>query len=94
LSFAGAQINVRGVVQGVGYRYWCCRKAREYGVVGYTANLYDGSVEVVAEGDRSIIEEFLKILKVGPSNASITDIRLIWYDKPRGFVDFTIESKE
>ena len=94
MGFAGAQINVRGVVQGVGYRYWCYRKAREYGLVGYVANLYDGSVEVVIEGDRSIIEEFLKILKVGPSNANISDIRLIWYDKPKEFADFKIEYKE
>jgi acylphosphatase len=94
LNFAGAQINVRGLVQGVGYRYWCYRKAHEYGIIGYVSNLYDGSVEVMAEGDRSIIEEFIKNLKIGPSNASVSDIKIIWYDKPRGFSNFAIEYKD
>ncbi len=60
---------------------------------GYAANLYDGSVEVAAEGDRGMLEEFIKILKIGPTYAKVTDIRIQWYDKPKGYKGFTIEDK-
>jgi acylphosphatase len=94
VSFAGAVVNVRGVVQGVGFRWWCVRKAKEFGVNGYTANLYDGSVEVAIEGDRGLIEGFVEVLKVGPTYAKVTDIKILWYDKPKGYKDFTIEYKD
>ncbi|MCX6827984.1 MAG: acylphosphatase [candidate division Zixibacteria bacterium] len=94
MSEVGVTINVRGVVQGVGFRYWCYRKARELALRGYVANLYDGSVEVVAEGEKGIIEEFLKLLKIGPTYAQITDIKILRHEKLKGFKDFTIEYKD
>ncbi len=42
---------VRGVVQGVGYRYFVLRQAVTLGLAGYARNCGDGSVEVVAEGE-------------------------------------------
>jgi len=93
LSFIGATINVRGVVQGVGFRYWFHNKAQQIPLVGYVANLPDGSVEVVAEGERGVVEEFIKILRVGPTYANITDIKINWYDKPRGYDKFFIAHK-
>lgn len=93
MSFVGATINVRGVVQGVGFRYWCHRKAQEFPIVGYVANLPDGSVEVVAEGDRGVVEEFIKILRVGPTYADISDLKITWYEKPRGYDKFFIAHK-
>jgi len=94
MSFAGAIVNVRGVVQGVGFRWWCVRRARELSIKGYAANLYDGSVEVAMEGDRGLIEEFIKVLRVGPAYARVSDIKILWYDKPKGYKDFTIEDKD
>lgn len=93
MSFVGAKIILRGVVQGVGFRYWCHKKAQEFPLVGYVANLPDGSVEVVVEGERGIIEEFIKILRVGPTYADVTDLKITWYDKPRGFDKFFIAHK-
>ena len=43
---------VRGRVQGVGYRYFVLRQADALGVAGFARNRADGSVEVVAEGER------------------------------------------
>ncbi len=76
-----AHLFVSGIVQGVGYRYYAMRKAGAYGLKGFAKNLIDGRVEVVAEGDRSLIEEFIRDLKVGPITAHVSDIRIEW-DKP------------
>ncbi len=90
MSFIGANVIVKGVVQGVGFRYWTSRKAREYGLCGEVGNLRDGTVRITVEGDRSLVEEFLKVLKVGPTYAHVTDLEIEWYDGPRGFNNFNI----
>ena len=90
MAFIGAVIKVKGVVQGVGFRYWCHRKATNYGLGGYAANLHDGSVEIGCEGDRGIVEAFIEDLRVGPTYAHITDISIKWYEEPKGYNDFTI----
>jgi acylphosphatase len=90
MSFIGAVVNVRGVVQGVGFRYWCRGRAKEIGVRGYAANLHDGSVEVAFEGERGLVESFINELKVGPTYSHIADIKIEWYDSPKGYDDFRI----
>jgi len=65
------KLTVKGYVQGVGYRYFCHRKASEYEIFGYAKNSADGSVELDIEGEKSLIAEFIKDLKIGPMNASV-----------------------
>jgi len=48
-----------GMVQGVGFRYTTERVARRFPVTGYVKNLPDGDVEVVAEGDREDVRQFV-----------------------------------
>lgn len=69
---------VSGVVQGVGYRYFAMRKASAYAIKGFARNLVDGRVEVVAEGERGLVEQFIKDLRNGPITAHVTDVRLEW----------------
>ncbi|HWR83806.1 MAG TPA: acylphosphatase [Candidatus Deferrimicrobium sp.] len=78
MSAAGVQLTIRGMVQGVGYRYWCYRQATELGVTGWVKNNRDGTVAVMAEGDRGLLEELIGQLKVGPSHAQVTDIVVTW----------------
>jgi len=48
--------RVSGLVQGVGFRYATIRQAHAIGgITGYVRNASDGSVEVVAEGDRKSV---------------------------------------
>jgi len=94
MAFIGAKVHVRGVVQGVGFRWWCVRRAREYSVNGYVCNLPDGSVEMKAEGDRGVVEAFLKDVRVGPTYSDVTDVNIEWYEKPGGFDDFTVRHGE
>ncbi len=88
MSDSGVHLIVSGVVQGVGYRFFAIRKAEAYGLNGFAKNLIDGSVEVVAEGDKGLIEEFIKDLRRGPISAHVSEIRIEWMNptyKFRGF---------
>jgi len=69
---------VRGRVQGVGYRFFAQREAAARGLTGYARNLPDGSVEVVAEGRRSALEDYLNALWRGPYSAIVDDIEQRW----------------
>jgi acylphosphatase len=53
-----------GRVQGVGFRYTCLTLAREFEVAGYVRNLADGRVELVAEGERVVIDEFVSAIQL------------------------------
>ena len=72
-----AEIIVNGLVQGVGYRYFVVREAKKFGLKGYTKNLYTGEVLTVVEGERAIVEELIKKLKVGPMHASVKSCKVI-----------------
>jgi len=55
-------IQVRGVVQGVGFRPFVYRLARENGLAGWVLNGEDG-VEIHLEGSGRAVETFLGNLK-------------------------------
>ncbi len=81
---------VKGLVQGVGFRYYVHRHATGLGLTGFTKNLYDGSVEIEVEGNRSSIEELIRLVKVGPRSAQVTDVRLEWKELEHRFTHFEI----
>jgi acylphosphatase len=85
-----AEIIVNGLVQGVGYRYFVVREAKKLGLKGYTKNLYTGEVLTVAEGERSIVEELIKKLKVGPMHASVKSCKVNWQEPKNEFTDFEV----
>ncbi len=53
------RVVFQGRVQGVGFRYTTASIARRYPVVGFVRNLPDGSVELIAEADHLVLEQFL-----------------------------------
>jgi len=82
---------VSGLVQGVGYRYYAVGHARRLGLMGYVKNLPDGSVETYAEGERGLLEEFVKLLQVGPVAADVSGVLIEWA-KPSGrYKSFSVE---
>ena len=90
MNSVGVQLRIHGLVQGVGYRYYCLRKARNLGLKGWVRNNPDGTVSVAAEGDRSLLEELIKELKAGPPSASVTDIDVTWSPYSGRFADFDL----
>lgn len=88
---ARVHIIVEGLVQGVGFRWFVYRKAEVLGLTGWVRNLYNGSVEIEAEGDRSLLEELIKEVKVGPRSARVTNLTIEWKDsKPPHYQRFDI----
>ena len=69
-------ILISGKVQGVGFRYFTRQNAMRLGVHGYAKNLPNGKVEVVAEGDKATLEEFVKILWKGPPASRVEDVKV------------------
>lgn len=65
---------VSGRVQGVGYRYFAQAEALRLGLVGFAANLSDGRVEVLADGDADALEAFEKALARGPRSARVAGV--------------------
>ena len=82
--------TVRGLVQGVGFRMWTQRRARALGLSGYVRNLEDGSVEVVGEGPRESLEQFLAILRRGPESADVRFVEVNWESCASGADRFEI----
>ena len=87
---ASLQVRVIGKVQGVGFRYFTEGVAEELGVSGYVMNCHDGSVEVIAEGERKIVEEFLGRLKQGPRGARVERVEETWTPYTGRFPGFTV----
>jgi acylphosphatase len=79
------------MVQGVGFRYFVRRAAAALNVCGYTKNLPDGDVEVVAEGGREKLELLLDSLRQGPPMSRVAAVETEWTEteRPR-FSEFII----
>ena len=60
------RFRVSGVVQGVGYRAFVWRQARQLDLAGWVRNRFDGSVEVLAEGPPLELDRLAEILAAGP----------------------------
>lgn len=84
------KIIVKGMVQGVGYRYFCYRKAIEYSVCGYARNLSDGSVEIEAMGNQKMISDFIKQLKIGPIGSNVKSLIIEEFESKNHYDDFRI----
>lgn len=63
-----------GKVQGVGYRLFCKRRAKELGLEGYALNLPDGRVELILCGEESAIEQMVESLHQGPAFAQVLGV--------------------
>jgi len=75
--------KVYGLVQGVGFRYYTLRQAQILGVTGYVRNRWDGTVEVVAEGQRETVDKLLSWLRRGPPSARVEKVEAQW-ETPQG----------
>ena len=85
-----AHIILDGLVQGVGFRYYVHRNASGLGLTGFASNRMDGKVEIEVEGDRSAIEELIKLARIGPRSAHVTNCSVEWKDFQSRFSHFEI----
>ena len=86
-----AHIVVSGLVQGVGYRYFVYRKAKDHNLRGYVRNLYSDDVEIMLEGEKGVILDLIQELKTGPISAHVTGIKVEWEEGQSEYEDFQIK---
>jgi len=84
------EATIDGRVQGVSFRYHTVRRARDLGLTGYVRNEPDGTVSVVAEGQRSDLDELLSFLRSGPRAAVVTDVNTDWRSARGDFGRFEV----
>lgn len=83
-------LNVKGQVQGVGYRYFIQKEAQKLGFTGYVRNSKDGGVEVVVEGEEKDLQNFILFCYNGVGTANVKKIDESWSEAAGVFSDFVI----
>ena len=82
---------VSGIVQGVFYRRFVLQEATGLGLHGRVRNLFDGRVEVEAEGERQKLEQLSKKLHKGPPGAQVADVATEWSQHRGEYRDFRVD---
>ena len=84
------RVEIRGAVQGVGFRPYVYRLAHQHGLRGWVLNDSHG-VHLEVEGEKRVLETFLERLPAEiPPRAVVHDLESHWLE-PAGFPRFTIE---
>ena len=90
-DLASVRVIVYGYVQGVFFRAFASRRARELGLTGYVCNLPGReAVEVQAEGGRKQLEKLIDCLKLGPPTARVGKVVTKWSEYTGNYSGFSI----
>lgn len=82
---------VHGRVQGVGFRWFVMESVRELAVTGWVRNLYNGNVEVMAEGSQEDLDKLVKSLHKGPPSSNVTNVDDRWQPASGDFSGFKVK---
>jgi len=80
------RLEIRGAVQGVGYRWAMVGQARRLGVRGWVRNRHDGSVEAMVAGTAEAVQRMVEWAHAGPASAAVTSVQV--YAGEGRFVSF------
>jgi acylphosphatase len=81
--------QVIGRVQGVGFRYYVVTEALGLGLTGWVRNRQDGSVEVLAEGDKGKLTTLVQALQHGSRSSIVSDVKFHWLEGTGEFQGFS-----
>lgn len=83
------RVIAHGRVQGVFFRDSTRQRAEAAGVAGWVANLPDGTVEGVFEGDEDAVETLVRWMHDGPRGAAV-DRTEVDEEEPEGLSGFEV----
>lgn len=84
------EIIINGRVQGVFFRQKTKAEAEKLSLLGWVKNEDDGTVKIVAEGEREKIKKLIKWLRVGPRFARVDSTKISWQKAQNEFSQFEI----
>ena len=84
-------LHIYGRVQGVFFRAETQQKALGLGLTGWVRNNSNGSVQIVAEGEKDKVEELVTWCEQGSEAASVDNLDTNWLPYSGEFEDFTIK---
>ena len=70
-------LEIRGRVQGVGFRWFVRETARALNLSGWVSNKANGNVELAAAGDATALKKFAAAVGKGPSGALVEEVRTL-----------------
>jgi acylphosphatase len=68
-------LEIRGRVQGVGFRWYVMEIARELALSGWVRNRPDGIVELAAAGNTAALAKLEAAVAAGPGGARVEEVR-------------------
>jgi len=74
-------IVITGKVQGVGFRYWLYKAAKQRNIDGWVRNKISGEVEALLIGNEMEIDNLIKLCKKGPPSSKVAKIEVQNYQK-------------
>jgi len=83
-------LHVEGMVQGVGYRHSAVQAARALGLTGWVKNLSDGRVELLAEGEKDLLQRLLAWCQTGSFPTHVENVEVEWSETRNEFPDFRV----
>ena len=87
---SSVKIIVTGMVQGVGYRYFIARFCAGLEITGNAKNLWNGDVEIYAEGRDEILKELINKANKGPMHASVKSCKVEWLEFKNKYDNFEV----
>jgi acylphosphatase len=91
-TLSRVHIWVRGRVQGVGFRAFVQQSAMVMGLKGWVRNVGWDQVETIAEGEKSVLEQFVGAVRTGPRASQVEDARVEWEPASGEFESFQVRS--
>ena len=85
-----AKVLIKGVVQGVNFRYYTRREAIRHNVAGWVSNLPDGSVAAIFEGEEEEVEAMVQWCRQGSPSAQVAELIVQPEDYRAEFQSFSI----